>query len=160
MSPAFVIVGTGFPLTGDSERRMRAGEVHVRSAEPISVWVKAVVILCVVLTGAGAVIAFVRPGILVQPNAEITAAVRTYAGYLTSRNAALALILLVLLVMRARRALGNLLATVGIIQVLDCFVDCVEARWTIAPGVLVLGIVFLITANRLCGPLWRRDAWI
>jgi len=113
-----------------------------------------------VLTGAGAVIAFVNPGMLVQPHAEITPAVRTYAGYLTSRNAVLAIVLLMLLVSRAYRALGNLLAIVGLIQVLDCVIDCTEARWTVAPGVLVLGIIFLVSASRLCGPLWKRDAWI
>jgi hypothetical protein len=53
--------------------------------------VKVVVIFCAVLTGMGAVIAFARPGMLLQPNAEITAAVRTYAGYLIARNLVLAL---------------------------------------------------------------------
>jgi ABC-type polysaccharide/polyol phosphate export permease len=126
----------------------------------VPLWAKATVILCVVLTGAGAVIAFVNPGMLVQSHAEITSAVRTYAGYLTSRNAVLAIMLLMLLIMKAYRALGNLLAIVGLIQVLDSVIDCIEERWTIAPGVLVLGIIFLVGASRLCGPLWRRDAWI
>ena len=139
---------------------MPSTEVHIAEAERIPLWVKAVVVLCVVLTASGAVIAFVQPGMLVEPHAEITAAVRSYAGYVTSRNAVLAAMLLVLLMMRARRALGNLLAIVGLIQVLDCVVDCIEARWTIAPGVLVLGILFLVSAGRLCGPLWRRDAWV
>ena len=123
-------------------------------------WVKAVVVLCAALTGMGAVIAFVQPGMLVQPHAEITSAVRTYAGYLTSRNLVLALALLGLLMARAHRALGNLLAMVGLIQVLDCVVDCLEARWTVAPGVFVLGILFLSAANRVCGPLWHRRAWV
>jgi len=157
---SFVSVETGFPLAGDSERRMATSEVHITAAEIIPLWVKAVVVVCVVLTGMGAVIAFVQPAMLVQPHAEITTAVRTYAGYLASRNAVLATMLLVLLIKRARRALGNLLAIVGLIQVLDCSVDCIEGRWAIAPGVLVLGIILLISASRLCGQLWRSDAWI
>lgn len=139
---------------------MPKSEVPSTAAQLIPLWVKAVVVLCVVMTSMGAVIAFVQPGMLVQPHSEITAAVRTYAGYLTARNAVLATVLLVLLIMRARRALGNLIAVVGLIQVVDCIVDCMEGRWTIAPGVLVLGIVFLVSATRLCGHLWRRDAWI
>lgn len=139
---------------------MPATQVGLTPADPIPLWVKAVVVLCVVLTGMGAVIAFVQPGMLVQPHAEITPAVRTYAGYLTSRNAVLAAMLVFLLMTRARRALGNLLAIVGIIQVMDCVMDCIEGRWTIAPGVLVLGTIFLLSAARLCGRFWRREAWI
>jgi hypothetical protein len=139
---------------------MPAKEAHIPSTDSIPQWVKAGVVLCAVLTALGAVIASVNPGMLVQPHAEITSAVRTYAGYLTSRNAVLAIMLLMLLMMRVYRALGNLLAIIGLIQVCDCVIDCVEARWTIAPGVLVLGIIFLVGASRLCGPLWRRDAWI
>ncbi|HEY3627037.1 MAG TPA: hypothetical protein VGL00_12150 [Terracidiphilus sp.] len=139
---------------------MSKTEVDDAPGGVIPAWVKAVVVLCALLTGMGAVIAFVQPGMLVQPHAEITGAVRTYAGYLTARNLVLALMLLLLLVAGARRALGNLLAIVGLIQVLDCALDCLEARWTIAPGVLALGILFLAAASRLCGQLWRRDAWI
>jgi len=139
---------------------MSTGELQVTAGEPIPLWVKAVVVLCAVLTGMGAVIAFVRPGMLLQPHAGITEGVRIYAGYLTSRNLVLAAMLLALMTQRARRGLGNLLAVVGLIQVLDCVVDCLEARWTIAPGVLVLGIILLTAASRLCGPPWRKDAWI
>ena len=77
---------------------MPSPEVHITQAELIPLWVKAVVVLCVVLTGMGAVIAFVQPGMLLEPHAEITSAVRTYAGYFTSRNAVIAAILLVLLI--------------------------------------------------------------
>jgi hypothetical protein len=134
--------------------------VRLAPAGVIPLWVKVVVVLCAVLTGMGAVIAFVQPGMLLQPGAEITGAVRTYAGYLTARNLVLAVMLFALPMARARRALGNLLAIVGLIQLLDCAVDCLEARWTVAPGVLVLGIIFLAAASRLCGQLWRRDAWM
>jgi hypothetical protein len=127
----------------------------------VPVWVKGVVVLSAVLTGMGAVIAIAQPGMLVEPHAEITSAVRIYAGYLMARNLTLSLMLLVLLAAGARRGLGNLLAVVGLIQVVDCVVDLFENRWTIAPGVLVLGLLCLLAASRLCGALlWRKDAWI
>lgn len=126
----------------------------------ISLWVKVVVILCALLTGMGAVISFLKPEMLLQPHAEVTGAVRIYAGYLTTRNSVLALMLFILLIAKARRALGNLLAIVGLIQLLDCAMDCLEARWPVALGVLVLGVICLVAASQLCGQLWRRDAWM
>jgi len=127
----------------------------------VPAWVNVVVFIGAVLMGLGAVIALVKPEMLVDPHAEINAAVRTYAGYLTARNLTLAVILLVLLAMRARRALGNLVAIVGFIQLLDFCVDCTEARWMVAGGVLVLGILLLIAAARISGSaFWRREAWI
>jgi len=60
------------------------------SNAPLPWWVVASVIVGALLMGAGAAIALIRPAMLVTPNAEITAAVRVYAGYLISRNLALA----------------------------------------------------------------------
>jgi hypothetical protein len=126
----------------------------------VQAWVNVVVVLCAVLMGAGAVIAAVNPGLLVGPHVEINQAVRTYAGYLTARNLILALMLLILLLVGARRALGNLVAIVGLIQLFDFVVDCAEARWSVAAGVLVLGIALLVASARLAGaPLWKREAW-
>jgi hypothetical protein len=34
---------------------------------------------------------------------------------------------------------------------MDAGIDGIERRWAIAPGVLVLGILFLLTARRLSG---------
>ena len=133
-----------------SQLRMRA----------VPVWVNVVVVLSAVLMGMGAVIALVKPEMLVDPHAEITQAVRTYAGYLTARNLTLAVMMLVLLAVQARRALGNLAAVVGFIQFMDFLVDCAEARWTVAPGVLVLGVLLLLAAARLSGSaFWNRAAW-
>jgi hypothetical protein len=123
-------------------------------------WVSVVVILGALLTAMGAVIALVKPAMLAPPHVEINSAVRVYAGYLAARNFALAFMLLALLVLRARRALGNLMVLVGLVQFLDVIMDCVEGRWTIASGVLVFGLIFLAGAARLCGaPFWRREAW-
>ena len=71
-----------------------------------------------------------------------------------------AIMLMGLLLIGARRALANLMVLVGLIQLLDACMDVAEGRWTIAPGVLVFGIVFLICAAKLCGfAFWRREAW-
>ncbi len=124
-------------------------------------WVNVLVVLGAVLTAAGAVIALLQPAMLVGPHAEISDAVRVYAGYLTARNFTLAVMLLVLLALGARRALGNLTAILGLIQIADFMLDCYESRWTVAPGVLVLGILLLLAASRISGgAFWRRSVWM
>ena len=128
--------------------------------QPIAWWIRVAVILGAALTAMGAVIALVFPAMLVSPHDEINGAVHVYAGYLVSRNLAIAILLMALLVLGARRALGNLMALVGLIQLLDVCMDVVEGRWAIVPGILVFGIVFLVGATRLCGfPFWRVEAW-
>ncbi|HEX3471788.1 MAG TPA: hypothetical protein VHT28_11450, partial [Silvibacterium sp.] len=84
------------------------------SAPPIPLWVSAVVLIGALLMGTGAVLAFVHPAMLVSPHDEINAAVRVYAGYLTARNGALVIMLVVLLAIRASRALGNLMVLVAL----------------------------------------------
>src|SRR5271170_6162602 len=101
------------------------------SAPPIPWWISAVVLLGALLTATGAVLALVHPAMLVSPRDEINAAVHVYAGYLAARNGALAVMLLVLLGLRARRALGSLMVLVALIQVLDACMDVVEGRWMI-----------------------------
>jgi hypothetical protein len=97
---------------------------------------------------------------LVSPHDEINGAVRIYAGYLVARNFAIAIMLVTLLVLGARRALGNLMVLVGFIQLLDVCMDVAEGRWSIVPGILVFGIVFLVGAARLSGfPFWRIEGW-
>ncbi|HVC46105.1 MAG TPA: DUF4267 domain-containing protein [Terracidiphilus sp.] len=124
-------------------------------------WVPVVVVLGALLLATGAVIALARPAMLLSSYEAITPAVRTYADYFAVRNLAMALLLLALLVMGARRALGNGLILVGWVQLLDAAMDCAEGRCTLVPGVTLLGILFLLTAFKLCGaPFWRRAAWI
>jgi hypothetical protein len=135
--------------------------VELARLRKVPVWANGLVILCAVLTAMGGVIAMVKPEMLVGPHAEISEAVRIYAGYLTARNLTLAVMLAVLLMIGARRALGNLVAVVGLIQIADFVVDCAEARWPVAAGVLVLGILLLVAAARISGAgFWRRAAWV
>jgi hypothetical protein len=130
------------------------------NAPAIPWWITAVVLLGALLTATGAILALVHPAMLVSPHDEINAAVHVYAGYLAARNGALAIMLLALLGLRARRALGNLMVLIALIQILDACIDCFEGRWIIVPGVLVFGLVFLIAAARLSGyPFWRSQAW-
>ena len=126
----------------------------------ISWWITAAVLLGALLMATGAVLALVHPAMLVSPHDQINAAVHVYASYLTARNGALAIMLVALLTLRARRALGNLMVLVALIQILDAVMDAIEARWTLVPGILIFGLVFLIAAARLSGyPFWRSEAW-
>jgi hypothetical protein len=121
----------------------------MQSKSPASArWPAMVVVLGAVLLAAGAAIALLRPAILVSP-------------YFAVRNLAMALLLLALLFVGLRRALGNRLVLVAAVQLLDALMDCLEGRWMLVPGVTLLGILFLFAAARLCGPaFWRRSAWV
>jgi len=144
-------------------QRQSAVEISMKpqsSNATVPGWVSASVIVGALLMGAGAAIALVRPAMLVAPNAEITAAVRVYAGYLVSRNLALALMLIAMLAMRARGVLSSLMVLTAFIQLFDAGMDVLEGRWAIVPGVLIFAIVFFFGAARLKGlPLWKVSAW-
>jgi hypothetical protein len=83
---------------------------------------------------AGGVIALVDPATLVSPTDVINNAARIYAGYLASRNLALAAALLAAMMLRARGALGSLMMLTAFIQIGDAVIDCAEGRWSIVPG--------------------------
>ncbi len=100
------------------------------------------------LLGAGAAIAYANPGMLLSPHDQVSEGVRVYAGYLVSRNAALALGLLGAVLFRLRTLLGTMLLLVGAIQIFDACLDAVEGRWTLVPVVTVLGILFLLGSAR------------
>jgi len=128
----------------DGDQRITSVGASPGAIRAVPWWVRAAVILGALLAATGAVIALVHPIMLVSPRDEINGAVRIYAGYFASRNIALALMLLVLLALGARRALANLMVLVAFIQVLDALMDCLEGRWNIVPGVLVFGLIFFI----------------
>jgi hypothetical protein len=144
----------------DEYRRTAKINASPEGTTAIAWWLCVVVILGALLTATGGILALVHPTMLVSPHDEINGAVHIYAGYLASRNLALAAMLVVLLSLRARLALGNLMVLIAFIQLLDACMDCAEGQWMIAPGVLVFGMVFLIGATRLSGyPFWRSRAW-
>lgn len=123
-------------------------------------WLQTIVLVGALLMAAGALIALLNPGMLVSPHDDINAAVRIYAGYLFSRNAALAILLVASLLFRSKSTLNTLILLTAFIQLLDATVDCMEGRWVIVPGVFVFGLLFLLASARLTGhPFWRRQAW-
>jgi hypothetical protein len=108
----------------------------------------------------GSVIALVHPAMLASPNAEINHAAHLYAGYFAVRNLALAVMLMAALSLGAKTSLNALMMLTALVQILDAGVDCVEARWTVVPGVMILGLLFLLGSARLSGhPFWRLKAW-
>jgi hypothetical protein len=140
---------------------MKNESVIKEEAQAIPWWLSVTVVFGALLTAAGAVIALVHPSMLVSPHDQINGAVRIYAGYLAARNLAITALLLTLLIIGARRALGNLMALVGLIQLLDACMDVAEGRRAVIPVVLALGLVFLIGSARLSGgyPFWKIEAW-
>ena len=123
-------------------------------------WLCAIVVAGAVLMILGGIIALVNPAMLVAKGEEINGAARVYAGYLVSRNLAIAAMLLGALIVRARGALINMMVLTALIQILDAGIDCIEGRWTLVPSVAVLSIAFLFGATRASGnPLWKIDSW-
>jgi len=134
--------------------------VEPGTARAIPWWVSALVILGALLNATGAVLSLVHPAMLVSPHAEMNEAARVFAGYVFSRDMAIAILLAALLLTGARRALSQLMVLVALIQLLDTVVDCVEGRWPVAAGVIVFGILYLIGAARISDhPFWRAEAW-
>ena len=125
----------------------------------IPLWTRLIALLGAFLSLAGGIISLVNPTMLAGPHEAINNAVHVYAGYTAARDLAVAAVLLWLLAISARRALGQLMFLVALIQLIDTAIDCAEARWTVAPGVFVLGILFLFAATRLTGPFWKASAW-
>ena len=124
-------------------------------------WPRLIVILGALLTLLGGLLAIVHPEMMVSPHDEINGAVRIYAGYLASRNLAIALALLWLLCLHSWRALSQLMILAALIQFFDLFMDCLERRWIIVPGVLIIGILFLLGSIRISGfAFWKRSAWM
>ena len=121
---------------------------QLRSATPLPWWLIAIFVAGSVLIIAGGLIALFRPEMLLSPHQQITEATHIYAGYLVSRNLALGLMLLAALALRARAPLSALMVLYASIQFLDAITDCVEGRWTIVPGIVMLGLLFLIGAAR------------
>lgn len=118
-------------------------------------WVATIVILGALLTAAGGLIALVRPELLLAPGQPMSDAAYVYAGYLISRNLALAALLLILLAFHARRgacgALVGLLLLTALVQMLDALVDATTGRVALVPVVLIVGVAFLVSALRLGG---------
>lgn len=124
-------------------------------------WLYACVSIGALLMALGGVIALVNPGMLLAPGEPITNGVRVYAGYLVSRNIALSVMLLAMLVVRARWMLCGLMLLTALIQALDAVLDIRDGRYMLVPGVTVFALVFLFGAWWLAGKgswrVWRQN---
>ena len=130
------------------------------AGEALPWWLLTISLLGALLLGAGGTIALVHPAMFVSPRDVINAAVRIYAGYFASRNLALAIMLLATVSLRAKPALNAVMLLIAVIQLLDAATDCVEGRWPIVPGVIVMSVLFFLASARLSGsPFWKAAAW-
>ena len=123
-------------------------------------WAVAVVLVAAVLTTTGAALAWLHPALLVGQDSDIDQAARVYAGYLISRDLALAVALLALLGLRCYRMLAGALVLTALVQLLDAAIDAATGRLPLLAGLIVLAAALLAAANRLSPqPLWHPAAW-
>src|SRR6202162_935691 len=99
-----------------SDGSTKANELRTpQSVVRIPLWVSIVVILGALLTATGAVISKVDPTLLTN-GSPMTDAARVYADYLFARTLSLAVMLLLLLALRARRMLAGFMVLIALIQ--------------------------------------------
>lgn len=90
----------------------------------------------------------------------MTDAARVYADYTFARNLSLAVMLLLLLAMKARRVLAGFMVLIALIQIVDIVDDLFRGAYLLVPGLLVFAIVFLLGTRRLFGQaIWQVSAW-
>lgn len=143
-----------------SNDSVQANDLRIpQSVVHIPLWVSIVVIIGALLTAAGAIISKVDPTLLTN-GSPMTDAARVYADYMFARNLPLAVMLLFLLAVRARRMLAGFMVLTALIQLVDVIDDLARGAFVLVPGLLVFAIVFLIGAWQLFGQaFWHVDAW-
>jgi hypothetical protein len=73
---------------------------------------------------------------------------------------ALAIMLGVMLILRARQVLAGLMLLTLLIQVIDIVVDSTSGRLSLLPPIVLLALAFLLGLMRLAGhPLWKASTW-
>jgi hypothetical protein len=121
--------------------------------------VVAVVSVGAVVVLAGGLVAWFRPEQLLPSGDSATAGVHLYGLRMAARAIPLAVALVVLLAVRARRMLGALLVLVAAIEVGDCVSALLNGDWFELSGAVVAA-AFLWAATRLLGaPWWTARAW-
>ncbi len=125
----------------------------------ISVWIAVIVIIGAALLLAGAILSKVNPTLLTN-NSPMTDAAHVYADYTFARDLAVAVMLLFLLFVRARRMLAGFMVLVALIQIIDILDDLARGAFVLIPGLLIFAILFLLGVWQLFGrPLWQAAAW-
>ncbi len=143
-----------------SEDSVQADDLRIpQSVVRIPLWVSIVVILGALLTATGAVISKVDPTLLTN-GSSMTDAARVYADYLFARNLPLAVMLLFLLAVKARRMLAGFMVLTAFIQLVDVINDLARGAFLLVPGLIIFATVFLIGAWKLFGQaIWHLDVW-
>jgi len=143
-----------------SEDSVQADDLRIpQSVVRIPLWVSIVVILVALLTATGAVISKVDPTLLTN-GSPMTDAARVYADYMFARNLPLAVMLLFLLAVKARRMLAGFMVLTAFIQLVDVINDLARGAFLLVPGLIIFSAVFLIGAWQLFGQaFWHVDAW-
>ena len=137
------------------------GESSVQRAKDarIPAWIVVVVIIGAVLLLVGALVSKVDPTLLTN-NSPMNDAAHVYADYTFARDLALAIMLLFLVIVRARRMLAGYMVLVALIQIIDILDDLARGAFVLIPGLLLFAILFLIGAWQLFGrPLWQAATW-
>lgn len=132
----------------------RTGSPKAAKASPWRWWLVMLVVVGALLTATGGVLAL-------HPAAEhLNSAGRNYAEYFFTRNIAMAILLLVTLSLRARRALCSLMVLTALIQILDAVTATATGRFGLVPVDLVFATAFLLGAAHLSAKaLWRPSSW-
>ena len=124
------------------------------SRTPWSWWLVGMVVLGALLTTTGGLLALHPAG------ESLNTAGQNYADYFLTRNLAMAVTLLLMLALRARRSLMALMLLTALIQVLDAITASFTGRLALVPIDLVFAAAFLLGATHLAGrPLWRSATW-
>ena len=122
-------------------------------------WISIVVILGALLTATCAIISKVDPTLLTN-GSPMTDAARVYADYLFARNLPLAVMLLFLLAVNARRMLAGFMVLTAFIQLVDVINDLARGAFLLVPGLIIFAAVFVIGAWQLFGQaIWNVEAW-
>ena len=125
----------------------------------IPLWIAILVVLGALLTATGAIISKIDPTLFTN-GSPMTDAARVYADYMFARNLPLAIMLLFLLAVKARRMLAGFMVLTAFIQLVDVINDLARGEFLLVPGLLVFAIVFLIGAWQLFGQaIWNVEAW-
>ena len=127
---------------------------------PSGRWIAPLVILGALGVGSLAVGALFAPKTLLATGEHMNSAARVWARYAAAYSVALAIMLLGLLAVRARRILAGTLVQAAMSEVFLAVVAIVGKRWEQLPANAVLIAIFLMCATRLFGEKpWRAAVW-
>ncbi|MDQ2875733.1 MAG: hypothetical protein M3Y33_13450 [Actinomycetota bacterium] len=129
----------------ESAHRVTAEPSPAATSKTWPWWLTVIVVLGAVLTATGAVLAIFASG------DHLNTAGHNYADYFITRNLAVAVMLLVMLALRARRVLAALMILTALTQFLDAVTAITTGRLGLVPIDLIFAAVFTFGAARLTG---------